>query len=128
MKICITSSGDNLDSLIDARFGRCLYFIFVDSDNPTHVDVVPNEGVEAMRGAGVQSAQVVVDQRAEAVITGNVGPNAFGVLMSSGVKIYQGLSGMKVREELDLFNKNKLAKIEESGNTFGRGRFRGQRF
>lgn len=32
MLICITAQGDNLDSEIDPRFGRCNYFIFYDTE------------------------------------------------------------------------------------------------
>jgi len=32
MKVAITSSGNTLDALIDPRFGRCAYFIIVDTD------------------------------------------------------------------------------------------------
>ena len=30
MKIAVGSNGNNLDSLIDPRFGRCAYFLIVD--------------------------------------------------------------------------------------------------
>lgn len=32
MKIAVTASGPDLDSQIESRFGRCQYFIIVDTD------------------------------------------------------------------------------------------------
>ena len=32
MKIAISSTGQTLDSTVDARFGRCPYFLIVDPD------------------------------------------------------------------------------------------------
>ncbi len=133
MRICITSSGPDLDSLVDPRFGRCPYFIFVDSDNLEKIDVVSNEGINAARGAGVRSAQTVIAQKAEAVITGNVGPNSFMVLSSSKIKVFQTLTKLKIKEALSSFNQDKLSEITRpvgtrfsaSGQRRGLGRGRG---
>ncbi len=136
MRICVTSSGPNLDSLIDPRFGRCLYFIFVDDGNLEEINAFPNKGIDAARGAGVQSAQAVVDQKAEVVITGNVGPNSFEVLNSSGIRIFKAMSGMKIKDALSAFKQSQLPEITQSvgagfgvsgqGRGLGRGRGLGQ--
>ena len=121
MKVCISSSGDSLNSLVDPRFGRCLYFIFADLDKDK-IKAIPNSGANAMRGAGVQAAQTVADQGAEAVITGNMGPNSFNLLKSSGVKVYQASPSLKVEKALEDFKKGNLKELTES---FGRFRRRG---
>jgi predicted Fe-Mo cluster-binding NifX family protein len=120
MKICITSDGSNLDSFIDPRFGRCLYFVFVDDKDPEKIKVLPNAGVNAMRGAGIQAAQTVVSQGAEVVITGNIGPNAFGVLQSSGVRVFQAVPGTKIKDAISAFERGQLSEITQSlGGGFG---------
>ena len=53
MKIAISSSGKDLDSQIDPRFGRCQYFIFIDSET-MKFEVSENEGLMASGGAGVR--------------------------------------------------------------------------
>ena len=54
MIICITSEGDNLDSKIDQRFGRCQYFIFIDTDN-SEFEAVQNQNLNGMGGVGVHA-------------------------------------------------------------------------
>ena len=80
MKLCITSSGQNLDDTIDPRFGRCQYFIMVDSES-MRFEAIQNPAISAGGGAGIQAAQLVANQGAEVVLTGNVGPNAFNTLL-----------------------------------------------
>jgi predicted Fe-Mo cluster-binding NifX family protein len=86
MKICVTADGDNLDARVDARFGRCKYFLFIDTDTMEY-EAVENPYREAPQGAGVQSAQLVVNKGAKKIITGNVGPGAQGILSSAGVEV-----------------------------------------
>lgn len=53
MKIGITARGNNLDSEVDPRFGRCEYFIIVDPDT-LEFEVIENFSMEAASGAGVR--------------------------------------------------------------------------
>jgi len=106
MKIVVTASGPDLDSPVDPRFGRCQYFVFVDPDT-LQFEAIGNENVMAGGGAGIQSAQFVANKGAEAVITGNVGPNASTTLGAAGMKIFLGATGT-VREAVQMFKSGQL--------------------
>jgi len=86
MKIAVSSCGIFLDSPIDPRFGRCDYFVIVDTIDMSF-EVFDNNGEDLTQGAGVQSAQFVVSKRAQAVITGHIGPNAIRALSAVGVEV-----------------------------------------
>jgi predicted Fe-Mo cluster-binding NifX family protein len=103
MKLCVTSSGQSLEDTVDPRFGRCQYFIFVDSDN-LEFEVIQNPAVSTGGGAGTKSAQLVANKGAEVVLTGNVGPNAFDTLQAAGLKIIVGLLDTTVRQAIEGFN------------------------
>ncbi len=122
MKICITSEGKTLDSKVDPRFGRCQNFIFFDTETG-NFEALENANAQFQGGAGIQSAQLVNSKDAKAVLTGNVGPNAFQTLSAAGIRIYTGVSGT-VKEAIDAFKVGKL-KITESpsvGSKFGMGK------
>jgi predicted Fe-Mo cluster-binding NifX family protein len=92
MKIAISSTGPDLDAEVDPRFGRCEYFLIVEIEDMSF-DVLPNTSMALEGGAGIQSAKLVVDKGAEAVVTGSVGPNASRVLSEAGLAIVTGVSG-----------------------------------
>jgi predicted Fe-Mo cluster-binding NifX family protein len=106
MKIAITSTGQTLDSQVDPRFGRTAYFIVVDTET-MNFSVIENESVSAAGGAGISSAKAVIDAGAEAVLTGNCGPNAERTLTAAGIKLYTGVTGT-VEEAVKLFKSGKL--------------------
>ena len=103
MKLCVTSSGQSLEDTVDPRFGRCQYFIFVDSES-LQFEAIKNPAASAGGGAGTKSAQLVANKGAEVVLTGNVGPNAFDSLEAAGLKIIVGLLDTTVRQAIEGFN------------------------
>jgi predicted Fe-Mo cluster-binding NifX family protein len=72
MKIAITSTGNNLDSKIDSRFGRCSYFVVYD-DETQAIEFIPNPNKENVEGAGPASVQVVASRGVKKVISGEFG-------------------------------------------------------
>jgi predicted Fe-Mo cluster-binding NifX family protein len=106
MKVAISSSGKDLDSLIDPRFGRCPYFVIVESDNMSF-EVFDNESIALGGGAGIQSAQFISSKGAKAVITGNCGPNAVQTLSAAGVELYLGNTGT-VSEVLEKYKSGSM--------------------
>ena len=92
MKIAISSSGTDQSAQVDPRFGRCQYFIIVDTDSGK-TEAIPNAAQSAGGGAGIQAAQTIADQGAETVLTGNVGPNAHRALQAANISVATGVSG-----------------------------------
>ena len=92
MKIAVAASGNNLDAPVDPRFGRCAWFVIVDSDTMAF-EAVQNPGAMAGGGAGIQAAQVVASKGAQVVVAGNMGPNAHQALTAAGIQILPFVGG-----------------------------------
>ena len=117
MKIAITANEDNLESNIDTRFGRCRFFLIIDTDT-MNFESISNEGAMTSGGAGIQAAQSMIDNQVESVIAPQMGPNAWNVLQNAGIKIYRGIPGT-VQANIDAFRLNQL-QIMEGSSEFGR--------
>ena len=110
MKIAITSTGNTLDSQVDPRFGRAAYFIIVDTET-MDFHPIENESAAAAGGAGISSAKAITDAGAQAILTGNCGPNAQRTLSAAAVKLYTGITGT-VQEAIELFKSGKLSEAD----------------
>ena len=115
MKIAVSASGNDLDAVIDPRFGRCGYFILVETED-MGFEVFNNENRALGGGAGIQSAQFVASKGAQAVITGNCGPNAVRTLNAAGIEILLGQSGT-VREAVEHYKQGRLVATNEANVT-----------
>lgn len=132
MKIGVSSSGNNMEALVDPRFGRCPYFVLVDSES-MQFEAVPNLAATSGSGAGIQAAQTITSKQVQVLITGNVGPNALQALSAAEITVITGASG-KVREVIEKYKKGLLSETREPtgrvhfgmGAGRGHGRRRGQ--
>ena len=125
MKIVVTANDANLDAPVHPVFGRCPTYVFVDPET-MQFEVIDNPAIDTLRGAGFHAAEFIVERGAQAVVTGNVGPNAFKVLQASGVLVYLSV-GETVREAVKTYKAGRLQPVEEanvpthSGTTSGAG-------
>ena len=121
MKICVSSTGEDLNADVDPRFGRCKYFLIIDTDSMS-VESISNESAMASGGAGIQAAQTVAKAGVEVVITGNMGPNAFQTLSAAGLKIFTDATGT-INEVVEKYKKGELGETEAPsvGSHFGMG-------
>lgn len=109
--VAVSSTGDGAESQVDPRFGRCTFFVLFD-EGAGH-KAVRNEGQALGNGAGIQAAQQMVDMGVGAVLTGDVGPNAFRVLAAAGVRIYVGCRGT-VGSAFESYKKGELRETSSS--------------
>lgn len=86
MKICLTAITNNLDSQLDPTFGRCAYFIIIDSQT-MKFKALKNKAAHVSEGAGVLAAQIMLDKEVKHVITGNIGPRAMQALKTAGIEV-----------------------------------------
>jgi predicted Fe-Mo cluster-binding NifX family protein len=125
MKIAVSSSGKDLSAQLDPRFGRCRYFLIIETDT-MKCEVFDNENAALGGGAGIQSAQFIAAKGAEALITGHCGtghcgPNAMQTLSAAGMQVYVGQAGT-IQELLDKFKKGQLTPTIEANASAHDGR------
>ena len=112
MKVAASSTGMDLDSQIDPRFGRCACFLIVETDDMSF-EAVDNKSISLSGGAGIQAAQFVASKGVTAVITGNCGPNAVRTLSAAGIELFVGQTGT-VRQALERYRKGELRSTTEA--------------
>lgn len=123
MKVAVSASGSSLDATVDPRFGRCPYYVIVETETMAH-EVMPNDSMSAPSGAGIAAAQAVARKGVQAVITGSLGPNASQVLSASGIEMVTGARGT-VRQAVDDFRRGRLSPSQTPSYAGGFGMSRG---
>ena len=113
MMIAITAQGKELSSEIDLRFGRAKWLIVVDTETGNLEAYNNVVNLNAAQGAGIQTGRNVAHLGVDAVITGNVGPNAFKTLNTAGVKMLLA-EKQSVQDAIDSFKAGKLKEVDQA--------------
>jgi len=129
MKVVVSANGLDLNAPASSVFGRCPAYVFVDTETMAY-EGVENPAQAASGGAGIQAAQFVVNKGAQAVLSGNLGPNAFNVLAAANVPVYLVPQGT-VREAVEAFKAGRLqqmsaANVQSHAGLYGGGRGMGR--
>jgi predicted Fe-Mo cluster-binding NifX family protein len=112
MKIAVTSTGTELDSPVDPRFGRAAFILIVDSDSFDYEVLDNSENVNAFKGAGIQAASMISNNKAEVLLTGFCGPNAFKALNAAKIGVANDAGGT-VRDAVAAFLGGKMPLADE---------------
>ena len=92
MKIAVTSTGPTLTDYVESRFGRCAYFIIIDSETMAF-EAIANPNLNLGGGVGPQSAKLTADKGVSVVLTGNCGPKALDTFGAVGIRVVTGIGG-----------------------------------
>jgi predicted Fe-Mo cluster-binding NifX family protein len=109
-KICVTSTGASVQAPVDPRFGRCAYFLVTDGSH-AEPQVFENTARGLGNGAGIQAAQTLANIGVTVVLTGDLGPNAFRVLRTTGIRAFR-TSGGTVHQAIADFLAGRLTEIQ----------------
>jgi predicted Fe-Mo cluster-binding NifX family protein len=113
MKVAVTAQGEEFSSLMDPRFGRASWIHVVDTETGVHQAHDNTVHLNLSQGAGIQTGQNVANLGVEAVITGNVGPNAFRTLQAAKIKVFLA-APQTVEQAMTAFQEGQLQEVGQA--------------
>jgi predicted Fe-Mo cluster-binding NifX family protein len=111
-KIAVGIEKPDPQSVISELFGRSKYFFLFDEKNNTE-EIIANPFARTFGGAGIQTAQLLVENNVDVLITNQVGINAMRILNSAGTRVFVCIRE-NARTAVRLFYENKLKIIDKS--------------
>ena len=115
MNIAVAIQKPEIHSAVSDSFGKSEYFLFFDTQS-NRERIIRNPFLETLGGAGIQTAQLLIENNADAIIVNQIGWNAFSVLSSAGIKIFH-FTGRTANEAIKYFTEGKLLSIEAPNNS-----------
>ena len=114
MKIAICATEARCEGVIDSRFGRAAFFAVYDDAADSWEFIENAQNLQAAQGAGIQSAQHLLDAGADVLLTCHLGPKAARVLLGEGVSVFQITPGLTLTEAAAAYKGGTLEPLEQS--------------
>jgi predicted outer membrane repeat protein len=99
MKTAITSSGDNMQALLDPRFGRAEYYCIYD-DESDEITFIKNTAKDMKSGSGLKAVETLLLHDIDKVVSIDFGPKAKSVLKDLDIQMISVSDPKKSIEEI----------------------------
>ena len=114
MKVAISSQDKRRDSPVEPWLGRAAYLLLVDTGSMVF-DAIENENTgDGANLDEVNAARLIIDARAQAVLTGNCGYEVRRMFADAGIKLFQVSPGTVV-DIVEQFKAGKLLEVSAPG-------------
>lgn len=119
MRIAVASRGKTMLSRVDDRFGRCPYFLVLDTTSMKS-ETIENAGQTEKDAAGIRACQILIDNDINAVVVKNIGHNSLVTLTGAGMDVYTVTSGT-VNTAIKKVKRGELTPVERPTVGFQEG-------
>ncbi len=104
MKIAIPSTGEKLTAPISNTLGRTPFMIIYDTSNGEY-DSFANPGFQMQDGSGLKASEIILEKKADALLTREIARKSYAVLLKEHVKIQFLTSGGTVKSAINKYLK-----------------------
>lgn len=111
MKIAIPVDDKTTETNVCPTFGRTPYFLIYDTDSEESC-FIDNSAAASQGGAGIKAAQIIVDNRANVLLTPRCGENAAEVIKAANIGIYKTINATAM-ENITSYKAGKLEVLTE---------------
>lgn len=111
MKIAVPVDTDSMETRICISFGRAPYFLIFDTELNEGI-FQNNSAATSQGGAGIKAAQVVVDSKADVLLTPRCGENAAQVINAANIKMFKTIND-SLQDNLAAFREGKLSLLTD---------------
>lgn len=84
MRIGVAATGGSLEAQVSEQFGRCPFFVIVDSDT-MNFEAFNNDAMAMSGGAGPAAVRELANRQVAMVLAGKFGPKAEDALRMAGI-------------------------------------------
>lgn len=109
--IALAVNEKNLNGELSNTFGRAKYFLIMNLQTNEH-KFVENLANNDAHGTGVKASQILIDNKAEVLITKKLGQNAAKLLNAANIKIYKNSSD-DIKTNIENLKAKKLEILNE---------------
>lgn len=112
MRIAVASMGSSPEALVGVRFGMCSQFLVFDTETHEYVVVSVPPRAESRNKVSLAAIRAVAQQDISVVITGHIQDVCRKTMLSLGIDVIDGVTGMTVEEAIQRYRTTGMASAD----------------